>query len=142
MGWFDQIKQVAAEKATSVLCSTTEKVRTTLDDVTSFEPQFQKVGYRLRDISIEMGLSPRVILFLSREFEADEEAFKAAQIDHPDSKMLSVLLNTLWQVNIAERSLRLEKRPFKGVEIEVALSPIVRLKYGDPDPETSPSETM
>lgn len=134
MGLMDKLKTAATDKSMELLAAGADKLRGTLDDLAGLAPHLEKVGYHLTDLTLSLGLSPSVILHLTREFVAGEEAFKAAALGQPDSKTLSLLLKTLEVVNSTQRRLELKNRAFKGVEVELGVPPVVRMKFGKANP--------
>lgn len=134
MSLMDKLKTAAADKSLELLAAGTDKLRATLDDLAGLAPQLEKVGYHMTDLTLSLGLSPSVILHLTRRFVADEEAFKAVRLNQPDSKTLSILLRTLEVVNSTQRRLDLKNRAFKGVEVELGLPPVVRMRFGEAAP--------
>jgi hypothetical protein len=134
MGLMDKLKTAATDKSLELLAAGAEKLRGTLDDLAGLAPQIEKVGYHLTDLTLSLGLSPSVTLHLTRQFVADEEAFQAVRLNQPDGKTLSILLKTLEMVNSTQRRLELKNRAFKGVEVELGLPPVVRMKFGEANP--------
>jgi hypothetical protein len=106
-----------------------DKVKELVNEIDTAGPVLRQVGYRLRAIETELSLSPRVILHLDREFEAPEEAFKAALLNNEGRKTVSLIIRSLQQANSLQARMGLKGYDYQGVEMEVALSPALRLRF-------------
>src|SRR5688572_22719871 len=129
MGLLDSLKAKAGEVADNLATAAVQKLREIIDDVHAFPPHFADVGYRLVQLEVELSLSPRVVLYLDREFEASAEQFQAVLANHAQKKVLSLAVKALQQANQLQASLGLEASRFRGLELEVGIPPAVRMKY-------------
>src|SRR5262245_10989028 len=108
MGLLDKLKTKAGEVASDLASAGVQKLKDIIDEVHSFAPHLQEVGYRLLQLDVEFSLSPRVILHLDRDFEANEEQFAALLANHPNRKTMSLVVKALQQANHLQTRLGLE----------------------------------
>jgi len=138
MSVFDPIKNVVGGItgfAGDMYEAAVQKLQDRVAEVYAAAPVMREVGYRLVTVDVEMSLSPRIILHMVREFVAHEEQFQAAFANHRDSKTIWSVLKGLQQANALAPRLAPANRPLTGLELEVGLPPILRLKYGEPRSE-------
>ncbi len=129
MGLIDSLKAKAGEMAGDLMNAGVQKLKETVDEVHSFAPHLKEVGYRLDSLQVELSLSPRVILHLDREFEANDDQFGAVLAKHSQRKMMCLVVKALLQANQLQKRLGFEASRFQGLEVEVGIPPQVRMKY-------------
>jgi hypothetical protein len=134
MGLLDKLKGKAGEVADDLVSAAVQKLKDIIDEVHSFAPHLKEVGYQLGRLDVEFSLSPRVILHLDREFEATEEQFAALLANHPGRRTMSLVVKALQQANQLQARLGLQASRFTGLELEVGLPPVVRMKYVEQGP--------
>jgi hypothetical protein len=129
MGLIDRLKAKAGEVAGDIFDAGVQKLKETIDEVHAFAPHFRKVGYRLEQLEVELSLSPRVILHLDRDFEATDEQFEAVLANAANQRTMSLVVKALYQANQLQSRLGLQASRFRGLEMEVGIPPVARMKY-------------
>jgi len=134
VGLFGKLKSVAGgatDKAAELAVAGFEKLTGPVNDLGALGPAVEKVGYRVGEIELEAGLPPRVIVHLTREFEAGDEAFQAAFASLDGNRTATTVLYLLQQANRVVGKVHIKGRRLRGVEVSLGLPPSIRFKYAE-----------
>lgn len=134
MSIFDKVKAAAqglSDKAKEWVDAGIDKFKESLDALLALadRAELDRVGYRLTDVEIEVSLTPRIVVFLDRTREVDDEAFAALLANHKDDSTVSTLLKALQQANAMDRRLRPRGRSMAGLRAELGVPPVLSLRY-------------
>src|SRR5437764_9234743 len=72
-----------------------EKCKMPLDELAAAAPALEQLGYRVREIELELGISPRILIHLDRDHAPGAEAFQAAQANFAGRKTILTLLKLI-----------------------------------------------
>jgi hypothetical protein len=140
---FGKIKATAkavAGRTGDVLAAGFEKLKGPVDELSAASPDLEQVGYQVAEIELECGLIPRVIVHLSRQFDAGPEAFQAALASHAGNRTFCSLVRLLRQAERVVGKVQFRGRRCTGLAVELGIPPCVRLRYAAPDPRPAPPE--
>jgi hypothetical protein len=134
----NKIKDVAGAAASAVgntlsgiFGAGVDKVAGWVDDISAASPHLRAIGYRVRNLQLELSLTPRVIVELVKEAEVPDEAFQAVLANHAGNKTLVTLVKMIQQARRAEAKIRLTGHRYVALEVELGLPPAVRMKYAE-----------
>ncbi|MCJ9430127.1 hypothetical protein [Kordiimonas marina] len=108
-------------------------------------PYIERAGYRVTEIEVGLGLSPKLTAHLMLEDVISEADQEDLLLETKEKKMVNTILNTLFKASNARTKLKFRRFHFTHLELELSILPTVVLKFrpnGKPDtPETLPAET-
>ena len=93
----DKIKSAAkavADIAGDTVGAGFEKVKGPLNELSAGAPDLERVGYRVGEIEVVLTLPPRLVLYLSREAPATEEAFQALLANYANNQTMRTVSTT------------------------------------------------
>lgn len=116
-----------------------EKVKEVINDFLAISPLIEQAGYRITDLQVELGLIPKLIPHFTKVADVDEQQ-KQMVIDQLQQKrLMKLLVSALFKADSFQQGLSMKNYTFKGIEIEIAALPAVRLNYHHllaPQPES------
>lgn len=106
-----------------------DKVRSIIQDFQSITPYIEQAGYQITDLQIELGIIPKLIPHFLKVRQVDEDE-KAAILEQIENKrLMKMLLRALFKADSFQQNLKMNQYTFKGIEVEIAPIPAVRLNY-------------
>jgi hypothetical protein len=109
------------------------KIKQMLDELHEDLPIFEKAGYKLHSLEVEIGISPKLIPHFRVCEHITEEKQKAILEEVRHKRMLYMLLLSLFKSSYLKKILRIGNLDFHGLKIELSAVPTVRLLFLDPD---------
>ena len=105
------------------------RVRSVIQDFQSITPLIEQAGYTITDLQIELGIIPKLIPHFLKVKDVDA-AEKEAILDSMNNKrLMKMLMHALFKADSFQQNLKMNNYKFKGIEIEIAPIPAVRLNY-------------
>lgn len=108
------------------------KIKELLDELNADLPIFEKAGYKLHSLEVEVGISPKIIPHFRVCKHISEEEQKAILEEVKQKRMLHALLASLFKSSYLKKVLRVGNLDFHGIRIELSAVPTVRLQFVDP----------
>ena len=107
------------------------KIKDMLDELNADLPIFEKAGYKLHSLEVEVGISPKLIPHFRVCDHISEEAQKAILEEVRHKRILHALLASLFKSSYLKKVLRVGNLDFHGIRIELSAVPTVRLQFVD-----------
>jgi ribosomal protein S27E len=129
---FDKLKGAAgsvATKAGSLKDAGTEALQATVAELNATLPQLREVGFSVNRVALEIGLSPKIILTLTKVFDVDGEAFAAVLAANAERKTFCTILGALQKANQMQAKIHFQNRHFRAIDIELAIPPAIRMIF-------------
>jgi hypothetical protein len=119
-----------------------EKIKATVEELNTTLPYVREVGYSVTRISLEMALTPKIVVSLAKVFEVEDTRFASILEELGQYKVFCTVLGALRQVNNLQAKIRFQGRCLKEVEIELGLPPGVKMVFLEGElPSSSPPVT-
>ncbi|MBT8448504.1 MAG: hypothetical protein KJO69_02385 [Gammaproteobacteria bacterium] len=106
-----------------------DKVRSIIRDFQSITPYIEQAGYQITDLQIELGLIPKLIPHFLKVRQVDEVEKTAILEQIENKRLMKMLLRALFKADSFQQNLNMNQYAFKGIEVEIAPIPAVRLNY-------------
>ena len=121
-----------------------EKLKEVIEDVNTALPIVEKVGYKAKELEIELGLTPGISIHFEKFCDASIEEIEKILKENEDKKILATLIRTLTKADELRAGMKLGKFIFSEVELELGINPKVKMKYLEDEEnseESGPSQT-
>ncbi len=138
MGLLSKAKEKALELADgSELANLgVAKLREVLALLNAAMPLLEEAGCRPSEVEIEVGLPPKVVAkFVTSE--VSEEAIARITAANPDKKLACVILKALAKGARLQRGAEVGRLHASTLDVEIGLSPVLKLTYVREEPEAS-----
>ncbi len=115
------------------------KIKELLDELNADLPIFEKAGYKLHSLEVEVGISPKLIphFRVCQHISEDEQKALLNEVRH--KRILHALLSSLFKSSYLKNVLRVGNLDFHGLRVELSAVPTVRLQFVDlSDPVDDP----
>jgi hypothetical protein len=89
-------------------------------------------------VSLEIGLSPKLVVTLNKVFDVDPDAFAAVLAANKERKTFYTILSALQTANQWQGKIQFRNRHFRKIEIELAIPPAVRMYFQEDRREEAP----
>jgi hypothetical protein len=133
---FRKIKSAAravAGKAGDTLSAGFDKLKGPLDELSVAAPEFERIGYRVREIEVVCTLLPRLVVYLTREAAVNEDAYGAVLAAQANNQTFQTVAGLLRQADRLLDRVKLKGRRCTALAVELGVPPSLRLIYGCPD---------
>ena len=127
----DKAKQVAAEvndKAGDPSGKVGEAVLAVVKDLNDALPHLAKAGYTMNELEIEVGILPKLIPHFTVN-EISGENIEQSSKDLEENTVGYALFTALRKATDLQQKLIIDGMSFARIEIELGLTPVVRLSY-------------
>src|SRR5262245_19784726 len=117
----DKLKGAAgtvSSKAGGLKDAGLDAIQATVAELNATLPLLTEVGYSFTYVSLEIGMSPKIVLRLTKVFDVDAAAFAAVLAANAARKTFCTILNALQQANQIQGKIHFHNRHFKQMEIE------------------------
>ena len=92
-------------------------------------PYIEKAGFRVIEIEVGLGLSPKVTAHLYMDELLSEQDQSALLVETEDKKLINTVLSSLFKASAARKKLNFRSFHFSMIELELSLLPSVMLKF-------------
>ena len=139
LGKIKAAAQAVADLGNDTLAAAFTTLKGPLDELSAASGDLEQLGYRLREIELVCTLLPRIVVYLTREFAAREEAFQAVLANHANHRTVRTVVGLLQQTDRLLGKMELTGRRCTALAIELGVPPSVRLIYtaGEQQRETA-----
>jgi hypothetical protein len=118
-----------SEQATKLRETGTNKVIEAIDGFNAALPIVREAGYDLSDVSVELGLPPRVVAAFTVANEVSVEQFEALIATHAERKFAILLLKALREAWKLQSRIHIIGMTPRGMSVELGLTPSVTIKF-------------
>ena len=133
----DKIAELSAQASTllnmDVLGSVKEygleKINEIWAQIEASTEVFQKTGYSITSIDINLAIPPTVMLSLDQSENIDDETEKKLLEENKDKSVIYPILVALFKANAVQKSINSVQYKFTGLSIELGLSPKIDMKF-------------
>jgi len=119
-----------------------DRVRAVIDDFLAITPLIEQAGYKITNLDIELGLLPKLIPHFRKIGDIDETQKQQILSQVGDKKLMKLLISALFKADSFQNSLNMKNYDFKGIEVEIAPLPAVRLNYTHLSQRSEPSKDL
>lgn len=109
--------------------STNEKIQEYTEELNELLPVINRIGYEIRQIEIEIGISPKLIPHFSKIKEVSEDAVQAELYEYKDKKLSLFILTSLIKASKMQNIISIGNLKFTEVELELSVLPAVKLRF-------------
>ncbi len=106
-----------------------KKIKILIDELHDDLPIFERAGYKLHNLEVELGLSPKLIPYFKIEKHISEEEQKALLAEVKSKRIIYALLSSLFKSAYLQKVLRIGGLDFFGLKVELAAIPTVHLLF-------------
>jgi hypothetical protein len=125
-----ELKDQAAAQATRAIDAGLGQVKDGVADFNATLPIVKLAGYTLAEVSLEIGLAPKIIAsFHVAQTISDEDTDRIVE-EHAENRMAVLLVRALHRAAKLQESLSIAGLKPTGLSVAVGLSPVVAIRFG------------
>lgn len=102
---------------------------TTAEKFNAALPYIERAGYRVTEIEVGLGLSPKLVAHLKLEEVISEAEQQSLLSETTNKKLVNTILGTLFKATTARTKLKFRRFHFTHLELELSILPTVILKF-------------
>lgn len=106
-----------------------EKINEIWAQIEASTEVFQKTGYSITSIDINLAIPPTVMLSLDQSENIDDEAEQKLLEENKNKSVIYPILVALFKANAVQKSINSVQYKFTGLSIELGLSPKIDMKF-------------
>jgi len=106
-----------------------EKLKGAIEEVNTALPVVEKVGYKARELEIELGITPGISVHFEKFSDASAEDIETIIEENEGKKVITTVIKALTKTDELRAGMKIGKFIFSEVELELGLTPKVKLKY-------------
>ena len=114
-----------------------DKVNVVVNDVLGLAPLIEVTGFNMKEISVEAGIPPGILLYFLKEKDVDAETIDKMLEEHKDKEMLALIVRALEKADTLQKAMKLSDYKFAGLNLKLGLPPVALLRLVRQDPPTS-----
>lgn len=118
-----------SEQAAKLRDASTSKAMEAVEGFNVALPVVREAGYDLAEVSVELGLPPRVVAAFTVSHEVSVEQFEQLIAAHSDRKFTILLLNSLREAWKLQSRIKIVGLTPRGMSVELGLTPSVTIKF-------------
>ena len=122
-------KDLLASGAANLRDAGVGRIRETLDEFNATLPALREAGYTLTDVSVTVGLPPKIVASFGTSDAVTEESTARVIDENQDHKLVVFLVRTLFQAWKLQMSVNLAGLKPRGIAVEIGLTPRVTVKF-------------
>lgn len=124
------LKERVASMSAGVSDVTVDSVKNMLSDFNATLPILKLAGYSVGDISVELGIPPKIVANFSSEEFVSEESIEEMLKQHDNPALASILVRALIRARKLQDSLKVGGLRPRGLALNIGISPSVVIKFG------------
>jgi hypothetical protein len=98
-------------------------------DVNQHLPALREAGYNITEVTVELGLTPKVVATFSTQPDISEERVDAVIEEHREAKVTVALLRALYAAYKLQIGVHVAGLRPKGIALEIGITPAVVVKF-------------
>lgn len=110
-----------------------DKVNILVNDVLGLAPLIEVTGFNMKEISVEAGIPPGILLSFLKEKDADAGTIDKMLEEHKDKEMLALIVRALQKADALQKAMKLSDYKFAGMNMKLGLPPVAILRLIRPD---------
>jgi hypothetical protein len=118
-----------SEQATKLRDAGTNKVVEAIDGFNAALPIVREAGYDLSEVTVELGLPPRLVASFTVANEVSVEQFEELIANHAERKFAILLLKALREAWKIQSRIHIIGMTPRGMSVELGLTPSVTIKF-------------
>ena len=103
-----------------------EKLKAVIDEVTSSFPLFEKAGFHVEEVQVEIGMTPKLMPRFKQVKEVSVSEQEALLQQAGEKKLVKFMLISLFKSSKMKNLITDPKLDFHGIEIDLTAVPSVR----------------
>jgi hypothetical protein len=103
-----------------------EKLKAVIDEVTSSFPLFEKAGFHVEEVQVEIGMTPKLMPRFKQVKEVSVSEQEALLQQAGEKKLVKFMLISLFKSSKMKNLINDPKLDFHGIEIDLTAVPSVR----------------
>jgi hypothetical protein len=124
-GW----KHALTEKAIEIKDAALENVKEIANDLNAYLPALGEAGYTLHDVSVEVGITPKLVATFASRPDITEEKIEAVIAAHHDVKLVAVILRALYGAYKLQNAINIAGMKPQGIAMSIGIAPSVAVKF-------------
>jgi inosine-uridine nucleoside N-ribohydrolase len=109
--------------------SSIEKIGSLVNDILGLAPLIEVSGFNMRDIHVEVGIPPGIVIAFVKEKDVDAETINKLLEENKDKEMLKLIVRALQKADTMQREMNLSHYKFQGLSMKIGLPPDISLKF-------------
>ena len=126
-------KSINADSEFRINEAVSNKAHEIINDFIEAAPLIEAAGFRIRDLEVELSVIPKLVPHFEKVTDTDEITRIDILKQVEDKRIIRLLLKTLFKADNFQKTLKMGKLDFAGIEIEITAIPAVRLLYSNPN---------
>jgi len=106
-----------------------EKLKVAIEEVNTALPIIEKVGYKAKEMEIELGLPPAINIHFEKFYDAPVEEIKKILEENEGKKIIATVIKALTKADELRAGMKFGKFIFSEIELELGITPKVKMKY-------------
>ncbi len=106
-----------------------KKIKILIDELQEDLPIFERAGYKLHHLDVELGLSPKLIPYFTIKKHISEKDQIALLEEVKHKRIIHALLSSLFKSAYLQNVLQIGGLDFFGLKVELAAVPTVHLLF-------------
>ena len=109
--------------------SSIEKIGHLVNDILGLAPLIEVSGFNMRDINVEVGIPPGIVIAFVKEKDVDAETINKLLEENKDKEMLKLIVRALQKADTMQREMNLSHYKFQGLSMKIGVPPDLSLKF-------------
>lgn len=105
------------------------KVNVLVNDVLGLAPLIEVAGFNLKELHVEAGIPPGILLMFFKDKEVDAQTINNLLEENKDKEILILIVRGLQKADELQKSINLAHYKFSGLNMKLGLPPQVSLKF-------------
>ncbi len=106
-----------------------DKLNETWTEIENSAAIFQRTGYSITNIQINVGIPPTLCLSLDQENNISDDEEKNLLEEYKDRTVIYTILLALFKANAIQQSIISTQYKFTGLNLEIGLNPSMQMKF-------------
>lgn len=123
------LKDLLAGKIADVKDAALSGIGEMVADLNAHLPALREAGYTLSEVSVQLGLPPKLVATFAAQSDITEERIEAVIEEHKEAKVTSALLRALYGANKLQNAIQIAGMKPRGIALEIGITPGVEVKF-------------
>jgi hypothetical protein len=104
-------------------------IKEMVDDLNKHLPALREAGYAVSEVTVELGLPPKVVATFDCAAEISDERYQAVVEEHKEAKVTVLLLRAFYAARKLQDGIKIAGMKPHGIALEMGLMPSVMVKF-------------
>ena len=123
------LKDLLVGKVADVKDAALSGIADMVADLNTRLPALREAGYTLNELSVQLGLPPKVVATFAAQPGITEERIEAVMEEHKEAKVTIALLRALYGAYKLQSALQIAGMKPRGIALEIGVTPAVEVKF-------------